>query len=345
MDDIAVVQIHASTSEIESDGAEIIFEFNSKQISVSVFPSHSGHASENHLITLLGEAVIGDDDERQEEILDEVLDVILGAGKPQFAQVAPLRASTPSNVDLHSLLYPETFNFRLQTIDGKTSIIPTAPDEALTDPKPTADYGTESEFEINTQLPQYTTKEIVVVESIMSSGTVTRVMVNGEEMLCKARRTGLNDQNLLRELVCLQKIHAVCSDDIRVPKLLGYVKHAEDGYIVGLLRHSVRSCLNGGLRDIYIPEISRERRQKWAVQIRETVEKLHGIGVFWCDGKIDNVVIDEKDDAWVIDFGGGWTEGWVDEKLADTFERDFQAVRNIVNFLNVGEKSTSGSPS
>lgn len=78
---------------------------------------------------------------------------------------------------------------------------------------------------------------------------------------------------------------------------------------------------------------SAETRQKWASQIRDTVEQMHQIGVVWGDGKASNVIIDEEENAWLIDFGGGWTDGWVDEELADSVEGDNQAVSRIMNFL------------
>lgn len=70
-------------------------------------------------------------------------------------------------------------------------------------------------------------------------------------------------------------------------------------------------------------------------QIRDTVEQMHQIGVVWGDGKASNVIIDEKENAWLIDFGGGWTDGWVDEELADSVEGDNQAVTRIMTFLGV----------
>jgi hypothetical protein len=41
------------------------------------------------------------------------------------------------------------------------------------------------------------------------------------------------------------------------------------------------------------------------------------------------------DDAWVIDFGGSYTEGWVDEELKETPEGDEQAVARILKFLDI----------
>lgn len=38
-------------------------------------------------------------------------------------------------------------------------------------------------------------------------------------------------------------------------------------------------------------------------------------------------------DLWLIDFGGGWTDGWVDQDKQGTMEGDDQAVRKIVEAL------------
>jgi Ser/Thr protein kinase RdoA (MazF antagonist) len=62
---------------------------------------------------------------------------------------------------------------------------------------------------------------------------------------------------------------------------------------------------------------------------------LHTQHIIWGDGKAANVIIDEQDDAWLIDFGGGWTDGWVDEELADTVEGDQQAISKIGTFLEL----------
>ena len=348
MHDIAVTQIYAS----ESDGAEIVFECNGKRIAVSLFASHSSqdchkgqhqHPIEDHLIDLLGQAVTDDFGGEHDDIVDEVLDVIFDAGKPLFAQGPPLPAPGPSHQLLHSLLYPETLNFRLETIDSKPRIIPINPDEAYADFEPQSDWDIDSEFHIDGDLPQYSSREIRVLETFVGTGAVSRVLVNSQEMLCKARRTGLLDPSLERELASLQKVEKACSSasrSIRVPRLLGYVKHAEDEHIIGLLREWIPfGVLGGRLRDIRVSTVPRERREKWAAQVRETVDQLHEIGVVWGDGKTSNVIIDKDDDVWLIDFGGGWTEGWVDEELADTVEGDEQAVRNIVKFLGVEKAS------
>jgi tRNA A-37 threonylcarbamoyl transferase component Bud32 len=85
-----------------------------------------------------------------------------------------------------------------------------------------------------------------------------------------------------------------------------------------------------------VSAIDESRRRKWVSQIGDTVGLLHEIGTTWGDGKASNVLIHHAtDDAWVIDFGGGWTEGWVDEELSGTVETDEMAVRKIMEYLQV----------
>ncbi|KAM5342054.1 hypothetical protein ACJ41O_015085 [Fusarium nematophilum] len=74
-------------------------------------------------------------------------------------------------------------------------------------------------------------------------------------------------------------------------------------------------------------------RRKWKKQIRWTVELLHIAGIIWGNVKADNVLIDDRDDAWVIDFSGGYTEGWVDKEHAGTLEGDEQGLSKIIEFI------------
>lgn len=77
-----------------------------------------------------------------------------------------------------------------------------------------------------------------------------------------------------------------------------------------------------------------ELRLRWASQIRATVEWLHECGIIWGDVKAANVLIDREDNAWVIDFGGSYTVGWVDKEKAGTLEGDMQGFEKIMEMLN-----------
>ncbi|KAF5686282.1 serine threonine kinase [Fusarium circinatum] len=76
-----------------------------------------------------------------------------------------------------------------------------------------------------------------------------------------------------------------------------------------------------------------ELRMRWASQIQRSVDILHKKGIIWGDAKAENVLIDQNDDAWVIDFGGGYTAGWVDEDKTGTLEGDRQGLAKILDML------------
>jgi hypothetical protein len=149
-------------------------------------------------------------------------------------------------------------------------------------------------------------------------------------MLCKARGKGLAEVNLERELAKLQKIWEACSrtgTSVRVLQLRGYVMHADSGAVIGPLRERDPSGSRGRtLREVDVSAVPKATRFSWAAHIGKTVDWLHSIGLVWGDGKQDNVIVDEDDQIWLIDLGGGWTEGWVKAELADMAEGDHQAL-------------------
>lgn len=281
--------------------------------------------------------------EEYEDLVDEILDVILDIGKAVFRRVAPSPAPSPSGQVLHSLLYPETLHFRLKSVNNKPTIVSINSNDAYAIE---AQFGQEvdSNLQIDSELPQYSSQQIQVLETFVGSGAVSRVLVKGQEMLCKARKSGLLDQNLERELFSLQTIKAFSreSRSIRILRLIAYVKHAGNGHIIGLVREWIPSGVLGGcLKAVCTSTTGKERREKWAAQIREMVDQLHEMGLVWGDGKPSNVIIDSNDNAWLIDLAGGWTDGWVDEEIADTVAGDEQTVRNI-EFLGVEAKVNQG---
>lgn len=50
--------------------------------------------------------------------------------------------------------------------------------------------------------------------------------------------------------------------------------------------------------------------------------KLHAGQITWGGVKPDNRFIDVHDDAYLIDFSGGFRRGWVDKELVNTKEGD-----------------------
>ncbi len=75
-------------------------------------------------------------------------------------------------------------------------------------------------------------------------------------------------------------------------------------------------------------------RRRWAPHVDGSIKKLHQQGIIWGDAKAENVLIDKNDDAWVIDFGGSYTPGWVDPDKAGSLEGDIQGLEMIIDMLS-----------
>ena len=76
-------------------------------------------------------------------------------------------------------------------------------------------------------------------------------------------------------------------------------------------------------------EVPSSLKEKWAAQIEHTVAELHKNDIIWGDAKPENVIIDENDDAWLIDFGGGFTPPWVELENQESREGDLLALARI----------------
>lgn len=306
---------------------QLSIECNGKQFEVVLSPDTSPHETiEGLLLKRLGAALKLRDDEEQIAIEEEIADIVCETGLPTFERLAPLVKSSPSLPDLHSFLHPGTFSFQLVTVHGKPQIV-----------KRKGGALKAQEFTLHvfhSSLPRICSRDIQILKPLRNKN-ITKVLVHGQERCCKIADR-ITEQAVQREFDCLSKIALANLGSLRVPKLVGLVQSPSNDAIIGILEEYICPLPEIGqrtLRRMDIENITDVRRAKWASQVRETVEILHGIGIIWGDGKADNVLIDVNDDAWLIDFGGGWTDKWVDEKLTGTVEGDRQAVENIKRFL------------
>lgn len=115
----------------------------------------------------------------------------------------------------------------------------------------------------------------------------------------------MQDSNLKQEVDSFQKIAEAspsASKSIQVSRLLGYVKHAENRHIIGLLREwRLRLASSHGQWRFHYTQ--RETGEVGA-QVHKTVDQLHEIGTLWGDGKLHNTVIGNDDNVWLVDFRG-----------------------------------------
>lgn len=110
----------------------------------------------------------------------------------------------------------------------------------------------------------------------------------------------------------------------------------ECDFILGILLSYV-DCADRPLSARVSPEDADDPptrvRRKWVGQLDVTLSSLHKAGIVWGDVKAENVLIDQSNNAWITDFGGGYTEGWVDRALADTIEGDAMGMAKIRKLL------------
>jgi serine/threonine protein kinase len=85
---------------------------------------------------------------------------------------------------------------------------------------------------------------------------------------------------------------------------------------------------------------SPQQRKLWADQIGGALEMLHDQDIIWGDAKADNILIDAQENAWMVDFGGSYTVGWVDEDKAGTVEGDMQGLAKIMDLLSATDTSS-----
>ncbi|KAF5966169.1 kinase domain-containing protein [Fusarium bulbicola] len=296
---------------------------------------------DNTVLDRYNETCDNDDIDEAEALSDEILDAVVEAGRDTFDRLTPPPAPGHMPGDLHTLLFPKDYSFSFQALNGKAEVVP-KDSGARQDSIPLGRSGQPFHLNVNKHcnLPAYSTKEIHVVESLILADYIARVQVEGKEMCSKAGDSKGEDA-AQRELDCLWKItKSPQAAAIQVPKLLGLITTPDNGKTIGFLEEYIPVAETWELSTLGriddVSAIDESRRKKWLSQIQDTVDLLHNIGITWGDGKTSNVLIHcETDDAWVIDFGGGWTEGWVDEELSGTVEGDEMAVRKIMEYLQV----------
>jgi serine/threonine protein kinase len=118
---------------------------------------------------------------------------------------------------------------------------------------------------------------------------------------------------------------------LRTSKLFGLV-HSDSGLLLGLLLYYI-DCEVSTLQRAVRSTVPLSVRQYWAAEVTETLTRLHESGIVWGDAKSENILVDTQKDPWIVDFRGGYTQGWVEKDLAGTIESDRQGLSKIVDYV------------
>jgi tRNA A-37 threonylcarbamoyl transferase component Bud32 len=128
-------------------------------------------------------------------------------------------------------------------------------------------------------------------------------------------------------------------DKFRVPKLHALVyAPGSKVEIMGILLTVIEDPTP--LTRLLDSEVDEGKRRQWAKESERIVKVLHDNDIVWGDAKADNFVVDKSDNLWIIDFGGSYTEGWIDPENMETEEGDNEATEKIVNALKDPENAT-----
>ncbi len=136
---------------------------------------------------------------------------------------------------------------------------------------------------------------------------------------------------LLQEYRTLHHIkNAGLSPPPRVPNLRGIVRLDNDD-IVGILTDfnpsPGRTSYLSLDRAMTCRDATRARKEKWMAQIEETVKQLHDVGEIWGSPSKFNVLVDEKDDAWLCGFARQHIYDFLErDGLCDTQEGDLRGL-------------------
>lgn len=271
-----------------------------------------------------------DDPEEFDDPLEEMHDWALEPFLPIFRAVAPLDANR--KYTLKDCLFAETLRYTLVVVEGNMTPCRLETDRnhrsagAFFQPSERASYSTFTAYRPDEV-------QVSIGESSSALPSIPRkVFVRGHACFFKLVFPGdLN--STLREFNAYTKIQSAKFDDtVRTSRLHGVVQDETTGRIIGLLLSYI-SCDNQTLLCVGRHPMFSSFRQKWLDQISYTITSLHAHGIVWGDGKPDNVLIDTSNDAYLVDFGGGYTQGWVDKEHANTIEGDLEGLRRITDYL------------
>ncbi len=205
---------------------------------------------------------------------------------------------------------------------------------------------------LDSKLNKYSSRQVQALAQT-SQLVPSKILVNGSVYFFKpwisGRVHGYHELQSYRKILADTDESPPLLADARICRLRGLIIDNDDDVLqhypldgneedhhgtrlVGLLLTPIES--KGTLADLAPwSDCTNEDRLRWSRQIHYSVECLHNAGVVWGDAKPENVLVDMKGDAWLIDFGGSYTEGWVDEKKRETADGDREGVQKIDDWL------------
>lgn len=174
----------------------------------------------------------------------------------------------------------------------------------------------------------------------------SKVIAKESRTECFFKGLGAASKGTINELIVLHTIdnatkNGSLASEARVCRLHGLVvdslgPHRSDKRVVGMLLTYIetkRRGIFGTLHYVAHEEQSRRHFHRWANDLNNTLDGLRKAGCIWGDAKPDNVLVDNEDNVWLVDFGGGYTLAWLGEEQQGAQRGDLDAMKKIRQWL------------
>jgi hypothetical protein len=262
--------------------------------------------------------------------VEDFYDWVLEGCRSTFAKIS--RPILPTAPTLANYLYPETQCYYLHADEHDTLQLKAAANGLDRRMPP----GTRVSSDHCSSWPSFTASQVVICSDDLGTAlqcVPQKVQVESCESFLFFKSYDLDAPgSAKRELDTYAKTRQTDLVHLRISKLFGLV-HSDSGLLLGLLLYHI-DCNKSTLRcAARRPTVTLSVRQYWAAEVTETLTRLHESGIVWGDAKPDNILVDTQKDPWIIDFGGGYTQGWVEKDLAGTVEGDRQGLSRIVDYV------------
>lgn len=256
--------------------------------------------------------------------------LILTTGEQIIRDLAGPASELAGVESLEEALNPKVFWLQMLTVDGEARLV-----QRKDFIQPIIDFEPQDMSGLSADVPIFSLVQVEILETIRPKRAF-KVRVEGQIRFCKMAGQGFELPPISRDCQVLQKIKdAGLSLACRVPRLEGLVGRREDRRVIGFLTNYIETGNDLGDLDTLQHDIDTtlfSRREKWASQITQAMKQLHSQGIIWGDVTPRNILIDSEDNAWLVDFGGGFN---FNRELMDTIEGDLEGLRGVYKFLKV----------
>jgi hypothetical protein len=305
-------------------------------------------------VRILKAASNGEESENDAESDVEVAERLKQPFESLMRELAPRPMPSATIHHLHDYLYPKWFRLKATLAEDGKTIQPHQIQTAQPPHLPPGEY-MHSPAIINLKLEEWVENwySSSQVELAPTDGiehpllrTPSRVLVDDQRTVCYFKGFGPGYRGTTRELAAFRTLNdaiarGLIPSSLRVCRLHDLVRDTDYNSsgswsrLVGMLFTYIKPKGPGilGTLQYVAPDAGATLRCRWADDIEATVQSLHAAGCIWGDAKPGNVLVDCEDNVWLIDFGGGFTSGWVDVEQRETLQGDLGAVKKIRAWL------------